>query len=151
MLIRNIFTQHGLVNGATGIIQSFQFTNTGSIATVNVIFDDPQVGRILQIANLSNAISIDKIRHTFIYCGRHIVRTQFPLKLAWACTIHKVQGLSLDKVVINLGSTIFEKGMGYVALSRVKTLSGLFLLKLDPKQIQPPKGVLEEYDRLRHL
>ena len=66
-----------------------------------------------------------------------------------AKTSKKVQSLSLQKVVIDLGSSVFEKGMGYVALSRVTSFSGLYLLKFAPANIQPPSGVLEEYKRLR--
>ena len=52
---------------------------------------------------------------------------QIPLRLAWAITIHKSQGMTLDRAQINL-SNAFEPGMGYVALSRVKTMSGIHLL-----------------------
>lgn len=65
--------------------------------------------------------------------------TQVPLRLAWAITVHKSQGMSLDAAIIDL-SQAFEFGQGYVAISRVRTLSGLFLegfneraLELHPK------------------
>lgn len=54
---------------------------------------------------------------------------QIPLKLAWAITIHKSQGLTFDKVVINTGRGAFAHGQLYVALSRCKTLEGIQLLK----------------------
>jgi len=52
---------------------------------------------------------------------------QIPLILAWGCTIHKSQGSTLDIVRINAGCGIFERGQLYVALSRVRTLEGLYL------------------------
>lgn len=67
--------------------------------------------------------------------------TQFPLKLAWAMTIHKSQGKTFDKVVIDMGSGAFAHGQSYVALSRCRTLDGITLrrplsgrdLLLDPE------------------
>lgn len=153
MLIRNINTKDGLVNGAMGTVYSFTWIGE-EITEINVLFDDRNVGRLHQ-SLLNNgtcsSISIEKFEHHFKVCGRHIVREQFPLIPAWACTIHKVQGLSFCKLALDIGSNIFEKGMAYVALSRLRTLDGLLLLKFDPKVVVPPDDVLEEYERLRNF
>ena len=61
----------------------------------------------------------------------YIHRKQYPLILAFAITIHKCQGLSLDTAIIDL-SQVFGDDMAYVALSHVHTLSGLHLITLDP-------------------
>ena len=92
---------------------------------MNVLFDDPSVGRVLNIDG-HDFISVRRVEFSYILCGRNVVRSQFPLTLSWACTIHKVQGLSLTNVVVDLGLSVFERGMGYVALSRLRTLSGLY-------------------------
>ena len=61
---------------------------------------------------------------------------QYPLKLAWAATIHKSQSQTFEKVIIDLGDGTFSSGQAYVALSRVTSLSGLFLKKeLKPSDI----------------
>lgn len=115
------------------------------------MFDDTNVGRLHQSLfnnGTCSSISIEKFEHNLKVCGRHIVRKQFPIIPAWACTIHKVQGLSFCKLALDIGSNIFEKGMAYVALSRLRTLDGLLLLKFDPKVVVHPDDVLEEYERL---
>lgn len=60
---------------------------------------------------------------------------QIPLRLAWAMTIHKSQGMTLDSAVINLGQT-FEASQGYVALSRLRDISGLYLLNIRDEALQ---------------
>lgn len=74
--------------------------------------------------------------------------TQVPLRLAWAITIHKSQGLSLDAAVIDLAQA-FEYGQGYVALSRVRTLAGLYLLGLNERALQLHPAVCAEDARFR--
>ena len=73
---------------------------------------------------------------------------QIPLIHAWAITIHKAQGVSLDLAQIDVGSSIFECGQTYVALSRVKSLEGLYLTALDPGKIKVNKKVQEYYTLL---
>jgi ATP-dependent exoDNAse (exonuclease V) alpha subunit len=69
--------------------------------------------------------------------------TQIPLRLAWAITVHKSQGMSLDAAEIDLGRA-FEFGQGYVALSRVRTLQGVKLLGFNPDALMIHPSVLEE-------
>ncbi len=69
--------------------------------------------------------------------------SQLPLRLAWALTIHKSQGVSLDAAVMDL-SQAFEYGQGYVALSRVRTLSGVHLLGVNAKAFEVHPAVLEQ-------
>ena len=81
-----------------------------------------------------------------------VFRKQFPLILAFAITIHKCQGLSLDSAIIDLSDKISDDGMTYVALSRFKTLSGVHFIDFDPKSIEKVSNAsLKELNRLRNL
>jgi ATP-dependent DNA helicase PIF1 len=73
--------------------------------------------------------------------------SQIPLILSWAISIHKSQGSTLDLAEIDIGSGIFECGQSYVALSRVKSLEGLYLSSYDPSKIQINKKVKEFYEK----
>ncbi|HFA51220.1 MAG TPA: AAA family ATPase [Bacteroidetes bacterium] len=73
---------------------------------------------------------------------------QYPLKLAWAVTIHKSQGKTFDRVIIDMGKGAFETGQTYVALSRCRTLEGIVLKqKLQPRDIMVDERVVEFYER----
>lgn len=74
--------------------------------------------------------------------------TQIPLRLAWAMTIHKSQGMSLDTALMDLGAA-FEYGQGYVALSRVRSLDGLYLLGCNQRALQVHPEILEQDTRFR--
>jgi ATP-dependent exoDNAse (exonuclease V) alpha subunit len=72
--------------------------------------------------------------------GKALTRTQYPLMLAWGITIHKSQGLTLEKVVVELGDKDFAAGLSFVAISRVKTLKGLaFRTHFDHAWLKKPK------------
>lgn len=76
--------------------------------------------------------------------------TQFPVKLAWAVTIHKSQGKTYDRVAIDLGRGAFEHGQTYVALSRCRTMKGIYLKKpLTHRDIMVDETVVEYYESNR--
>lgn len=76
--------------------------------------------------------------------------TQFPLMLAWAVTIHKSQGCTLDRAIIDLGNGAFASGQAYVALSRCRSLGGIRLARpIRESDIRPAPEVVRFYDALR--
>jgi len=77
------------------------------------------------------------------------VYKQYPLRLAWAITIHKSQGQTFEKVIIDLGRGAFEYGQTYVALSRCTTLEGIILKKkLMPNDIKVDERITEFYQSI---
>ena len=76
----------------------------------------------------------------------YVYRKQFPLILANAVTI---QGLSLDCAIVDLSDDVFSEGMAYVALSRVRSLSGLYITAFNPQSIMVSTKCLKEVNRLR--
>lgn len=130
MLLQNIDVEGGLVNGSCGnVLKLTDFD-------VTVKFDN---GR---------TFSVEKA--DFEYCQYGFVkvkRTQFPLALSYAVSIHKSQGMTFDKVFIDF-SRIFTFGQAYVALSRVKSLLGLFIKNFNPLKIKANPSVINFYKNL---
>jgi len=101
------------------------------------------------IVKYNNGIKRIMSPHVWV-CDKYpeIGISQIPLILAWALTIHKSQGATLDAAEIDIGSCIFEYDQTYVALSRVKNLNGLYLSSFDHKKIRVNKKVKEYYKGL---
>ena len=125
MLTRNIDVADGLVNGAIGHVTDFVGKEPETLEAIEVTFERRDVGKKAgRESKDGNRVFIKRVEDEPRKCRS--VRHQFPLKLAWACTAHKVQGMTTDKVVVNLDN-VFSPGQAYVALSRVTSKEGLFI------------------------
>ena len=112
MLRRNIDAATGLVNGAIGTVVDIKAHH------ITVQFDGRQ-----------EPYRVERVKSRFMVLKKlYVHRKQFPLILAFAVTVHKCQGLSLDCAIMDLGDQVFCHGMAYVALSRVKTFENLHLI-----------------------
>lgn len=130
MLTMNIDLDNGLCNGSQGVVVGF----------------GPSGYPLIRFKNLTQVIEpIVWQSENYPTLGVRMM----PLILSWAVTIHKIQGTTLDNAVMDLGNTVFEYGQMYVALSRVKSLDGLFLEGFNPKKIKANPKVLEFYMRLQ--
>lgn len=138
ILKRNTDVHLGLCNGALGSVVGFEADSNQEVNGIKVKFD-----------KVEESVIISKITADFeLQKNIYIPRTQFPLSLAWALTIHKAQGLSLDAVLLDIGSSIFEGGQAYVALSRARNLSSVFLIDFVPHSLYCRSECISEYNRL---
>ncbi|XP_025952552.2 ATP-dependent DNA helicase PIF1 [Dromaius novaehollandiae] len=134
MLAKNLDVSQGLVNGARGVVVGFESEQKG-------------LPKVRFLCRVTKVIKVER----WVFkgpSGVYLSRQQLPLKLAWAISIHKSQGMSLDCVEISL-SRVFENGQAYVALSRARSLAGLRVLDFDPKVVRADPSVLQFYRQLR--
>ena len=130
MLIANLWVEAGLVNGALGTVVSICYHNSTppDLPLAVMVRFDNYSGPTLA----DGTIPITPLRRTWSNAGAQSSRLQLPLKLAWAVTIHKSQGLTLDKVMIDIGRKEFCAGLTYVACSRVRRLKDLLFISPFP-------------------
>ena len=156
MLTTNVDVSDGLVNGARGEVVHIATNHPSSVTHVLVKFDNLQVGtKAKQSSPFQGTIpdAVPLVKHETVFLARgkrgsEVTRLQFPLTLAWATTIHKVQGLTLDDIVVDMKGGRFSPGQAYVAFSRVKSLQGLHILNFNPKAIKASDDVKVEMQRL---
>lgn len=129
MLLTNLDQEKGLVNGSRGVVTGFK--------------EDATHWPIVQFKNGQHLV-IDPIT----WDSEHhppIQRQQIPLRLAYALTIHKAQGATLDCALVDIGPSTFEYGQAYVALSRVRNLSGLYVFDVEASAFRSHPLVREFY------
>ncbi|KAM3965684.1 pif1 DNA helicase [Aphomia sociella] len=131
MLLKNINVNAGLVNGARGVIVRFE-----------------EGMPVVRFKNKKEYTAKTERWYVKNSNGSLLCRRQVPLNLAWAFSIHKSQGLTLDCVEMSL-SKIFEAGQAYVALSRAQSLDTLRVLDFDSRHVWADPNVLEFYQRFR--
>jgi ATP-dependent DNA helicase PIF1 len=129
MCLTNLDLERGICNGSQGIIIDF-------------INGKPKVKFSNGIIEIISIHSIQSEEYPSIAIG------QYPLCLAWAMTIHKMQGATLDMAQIDIGNTIFDYGQTYVGLSRIRSLDGLYLSDFNPHRIKTNPTVQAFYKSL---
>lgn len=130
MLLKNVNVSAGLVNGARGVVKGFR-----------------EGLPVVQFRNKKEYVARHEKWIIKTAGGSSLTRKQVPLKLAWAFSIHKSQGLTLDCVEMSLGR-VFEAGQAYVALSRAQSLEALRVLDFKSSQVWANPDVLAFYRTL---
>ena len=148
------------MNQQVGIVTSFAITYN-KVSIIFVRFNDPNPGKRLITTNnicRNNNWALIKSRKVSIFIRKLNMesatkRTQFPLRLSWACKIHKMLGLSLAQAVVSFdlqNQNSLKPGQTYVALSRITSIKGLSLIVvIDKEPIKANKDANCEYVCLR--
>lgn len=130
MLLVNVDIDAGLVNGSRGVIIDFR---SDGLPIVQFLHGPPHIVGVHEWQSNDNPT---------------IIRKQIPLRVAYAITIHKSQGATLDCALIDIGNSTFECGQAYVALSRVRDLDCLYVHTLTPARIRAHAAVIEFYKKI---
>ena len=166
------YKEDGIVNGARGYVQAIQtdIANPEKVNAVWVVFNDEKIGRRYRAENYHLrqnfnpghplAVAILPERKTF-QTGRGGIqyqRTNFPLCLGYAVTAHKCQGLTLEEVIIDFApdkekkiKNFLQFGSFYVALTRVRNGSKVFLKSFDPSYIVENKSIETKLEAFKQL
>jgi ATP-dependent DNA helicase PIF1 len=129
MLTTNLWTENGLVNGTMGTVEDISWDSgqdpATSMPSLVLLKCDDFKGPEFPGCGGPGIIPVFPMTRQFEYKGGPCSRTQFPLRLAYAITVHKSQGLTLKQVVLNVNQKEHCMGLAYVAISRVKALGGI--------------------------
>lgn len=131
MLLTNLDVEGGLVNGSRGVVVDIRAAD--NVPIVQFRHGSPIPVEPKQWVSNENS---------------RVTRNQVPLRVAYAITIHKSQGSTLDCALVDIGSSTFEYGQAYVALSRVRNLESLYIWNLVPSRIRAHPTVVAFYETL---
>jgi ATP-dependent DNA helicase PIF1 len=138
MMIKNTYQKEGIINGSLGVIRDFSSKKSYPL----VEFSN---GKVITIGPEEWLVErFDEVRKEMVI---EASIDQIPLILAWAITIHKSQGLTLEKISCDL-SEIFSPGQIYVALSRARSLSGVFIESINFNRISCDAEAVRFYKNL---
>ena len=151
VLLKNLAVNKGLVNGARGVVIKFKVAETddGDKRMFPVVRFEHSVGNDDQEMTTTDRVITPE--EWSLESGGQVVasRTQLPLKLAWALSIHKSQGMTISSLEVCLDK-VFEPGQAYVALSRAKSLNGLRIVgSLNLRSIRSSPVVQSFYDEMK--
>lgn len=133
ILVRNYAIDRNLVNGRTGIIENIYGDCDAEEQVITVRFSNDQIEDISRILLENNTRKYS--------CSRY----QFPLKLAWAISIHKTQSMTIESAIVDLSNT-FTDGQSYVAISRITDINNLYIKSINFNKIKANAKVLEMFD-----
>ena len=145
MLLKNLDFKNSLVNGSRGIVVSF--TTDPEQIGVHDPFADVQYP-VVRFSNGSDHIIVHDTWRIELAGQIKASRYQIPLTLAYALSIHKSQGMSIEKVDLSL-SKVFTYGQAYVALSRATSLEGLRLANFSPQVVRAHPKVIQFYNSFK--
>lgn len=138
MLLQNLDVSRGLCNGSRGVVVGFRRSEMGAVVAVSVRFANGVLEHIYRHTDVR--LNHNKRDHNGQ--PKSAMRSQFPLKLAWAITIHKSQGMTCDFLEVNLIGC-FEFGQVYTALSRATSLKTTRVIGFEPSLVRCAPEVLE--------
>ncbi|CAK5282700.1 unnamed protein product [Mycena citricolor] len=157
MINRNLWQQHGLVNATVGTVEDViwaQGASTSDLPEVVLVSCKDYTGPTLwqtepQLPDFPGGVPIvpiPTVKSTFDVGDKQMSHVQVPLRLAWAVTIHKSQGLTIPKIKLGLGKKEFAVGLTFVGLSRVKALADIAILgQLDYSRVHNLGGKNMQY------
>ena len=162
-MVTKIFSSIGIVNGARGYVESFEYVQISEGSTklkrIWIVFPSPGTGSHLRedskgkgISNANPlAVPISEIKATFEIprIKIKVSRSQFPMVLCFCMTSYKSQGQTLDATILDYKDAFSKHGTFYVGVTRVRSINGLFIRNFSRSQIKCREDVKTELKQLK--